>query len=141
MCNTLMQSIAASGLPSPPIQVQSGIQKINSLRWVQIFKARVSSPSGDAFQMRVIYVARPPIEVLRSTRKLCHMLAGTAADFQHVAGLPGQEIRHRRPDRVVIAVESRTVQPTIGGGWIGISPVLDDESDHGCEAEGIAEAQ
>jgi hypothetical protein len=69
------------------------------------------------------------------------MLAGAAADLQHVAGLRGQEIRHRRPDRVMIAVESRTVQPAIGRGWIGVSPVLNDESDHSCEAEGIAEAQ
>src|SRR5262249_32678102 len=73
------------------------------------------------------------------TRKLRRVLAGAAADLQHVAGLCRQEIGHRRPDRVVIAVKSRTVQAAIGRGGIGVSPVLDDESDHGCEAEGIAE--
>src|SRR5215467_10121042 len=89
--------------------------------------------------MRVVYVARPPVEVLRPARELRHVLAGPAADLQYVAGLRRQEIRHRRPDGVVIAVESRTIQAAIGRGWISISPVLDDESDHGCEAEGIAE--
>src|SRR6476646_11235473 len=88
--------------------------------------------------MRVIYVARPPAEVLRPARELRHVLAGSAADLQHGASLLRKEIRHRRPDRLVIAVESRTVQPAIGRGRIGISPVLDDEFDHGCEAEGIA---
>src|SRR5262252_7905954 len=114
------------------------IQEINSLRRFQIFKTRLCAPGGDAFQMRVKYVARPPIEMPGATRKLHRMLAGTAADLQDVAGPRRQEIRHRRPDRFVIAVESWTVQPAIGRGWIGISPVLDDESDHGCEAEGVA---
>ena len=43
-----------------------------------------------------------------------HMLAGAAAGLQHVAGFAGEEFPQDRPDRRVVAVERRRVEPAIG---------------------------
>ena len=42
------------------------------------------------------------------------VLAGTAAELEGVSGLSLQEGRQNRPDRGVIAMEGRGVEPSVG---------------------------
>jgi hypothetical protein len=43
-----------------------------------------------------------------------HMLAGAAADLNHIAGFPGKELLQHGPDRLMVAVERRRIEPAIG---------------------------
>ena len=43
-----------------------------------------------------------------------HVLAGSAADLDHVPGQPGEMLLQRRPERLVIAMECRRIEPPIG---------------------------
>src|SRR5215475_14258101 len=89
-------------------------------------------PCRDAFQMRVVDIARPPTQMGCATRKFSHMLAGATADLEHIAGLHREEPGDCRPDRFVIAMKSRPVKPAIGGSRPAIFAVLNDEFDHSC---------
>ena len=42
------------------------------------------------------------------------MLAGAAAGLQHVAGFAGEELLQHRPDRRMVAVERRRIEPAVG---------------------------
>ena len=83
------------------------IGKIDALRRAQVRKPRLRAPGGDAGKMRVVEIARPPGQLRRAAGEFDGVLAGAAAEFQDVAALPRQKARQRRPDRLVIAVESR----------------------------------
>ena len=132
MCSTFMQSRAVRGLPFPPglVQVQMRIGEVNGLPGVQIFQSGVRAPGGNALQMRVVNIAWPPIQVRRAARKFRDMLTGAAADLQHVAALRRKETGDRQPDRFVIAVKCRSVQPAVACRWLTIFAVLDDEFNH-----------
>ena len=56
-------------------------------------------------------VARLPADGRRAPRELDDVLAGTAADLQHVAGLVREEGAEHRPDRLVVAMEGRCIEP------------------------------
>ena len=72
------------------------------------------APRRDAFQMRLVEIARPPDDVGRVAGEMHHMLAGAAAGLQHVAGFAGEEFLQHRPDRRMVAVERRRVEPAVG---------------------------
>ena len=42
-----------------------------------------------------------------------HMLSGAAAGLQHVAGFTGEELLQHRPDRRMVAVERRGIEPAV----------------------------
>jgi hypothetical protein len=43
-----------------------------------------------------------------------HVLTGSAADLDDVSSLPGEMPGKRRPERLMIAVERRSIKPSIG---------------------------
>ena len=47
-------------------------------------------------------------------REIDHVLAGAAAGFDHVAGFAGEEWLQHRPDRLMVAVKGRRVEPAVG---------------------------
>ena len=71
-------------------------------------------PRGDALQMRVVEIARPPGDVRGSAGEIDGMLPGAAAGFDYVAGFAIEEFFQDRPDRLVIAVKRRRIETTIG---------------------------
>ena len=58
------------------------------------------------------------------------VLTGAAAGLQHVAGLAHQEFLQRRPDRRVVAMECRSVEPPIGLDPPAVLAELDDKLRH-----------
>src|SRR5262249_3947413 len=87
-------------------------------------------PCGDALEMRVVNIARPPVQVPCATRKFRYMLACSAAQLEYVSGFRQQEGGNSRPDRFMVAVKGWAVQPAVLSGRL----VLDDELDHGCDS-------
>ncbi|MGY3032015.1 hypothetical protein ACVIIV_001185 [Bradyrhizobium sp. USDA 4354] len=67
----------------------------------------------DALEVALVEVARPPDQVGCVAGEMNHMLAGSTAELHHVAGSTGQMLFQRRPNRFVIAVEGRRVEPAI----------------------------
>ena len=45
--------------------------------------------------------------------KMHDMLAGAAAGLQHVSRFAGEEFLQHRPDRLMVAVERRGIEPTV----------------------------
>src|SRR2546423_4634733 len=64
--------------------------------------------------MLLVEIARPPGDFRTMAGELGYMLAGAAAGFQHVAGFSGKELLQHRPDRLMVAVKRRRVEPTAG---------------------------
>ena len=132
MCRTLMHSIAVSGelLPASPIQLQSG-----SLRSMRCGERRLATPeyvrhAAILFKVRVVDVAGPPRHSGCTRRECSGVLAGAAADFQKVAALCRQKTANGRPDRLVVTMKSRRIQPPVGLGRFGGFTVLADELRH-----------
>src|ERR1700676_2226802 len=71
-------------------------------------------PRGNAFQMLLVEIARPPGDVRHMAGEIDHMLAGAAAGLDRVAGFAGKEFLQYRPDRLMVAVERRRVEPAAG---------------------------
>src|SRR5512139_2678677 len=80
--------------------------------------------------MRVVNIARPPVQARCAIRKFGDMLAGAAAEFQNVSILWFQKRGNCRPDRFVIAVKGGTVQPAICRR-LAIFAILNNKFDHG----------
>src|SRR5262245_43813058 len=59
-------------------------------------------------------IARPPGHIGKAPAELDGMLAGAAADLQHVAAASRLQAREHREDRPVIAVEGGPVETTVG---------------------------
>src|ERR1039458_4868829 len=94
------------------------------------------SPGGDAVEMRLDNVARPPDQVRRPAREFNGVLPGTAAEFQYVPGLVAQKADNRRPDGGMVTLKGPRIQPSVGRCWrAGLSEV-DDEFCHGCNRTG-----
>jgi hypothetical protein len=55
-----------------------------------------------------------------------HVLAGSAADLDHVARTPGEVLFKRRPERLVIAVKGRRVEPAVGFDPTAVPAKFDD---------------
>src|SRR6266487_6124976 len=75
----------------------------------------MAPPCCDADQMRFEIVARPPNDVRRMAGEFDDVLAGSAADLEHVSALVLQERGEDRPDRAAIAVERGRVEPPVSG--------------------------
>jgi hypothetical protein len=71
------------------------------------------APGFDALEMALVEVARPPDEVGRVAGEMNHVLAGSTAEFHRVAGAARQILFQRRPDRFVIAMKGRRIEPAI----------------------------
>ena len=90
------------------------IGQIDRQRRADVGKARMGTPRLDALQMRFIEIARPPGDAGRMTGEIVHdVLAGAAAGFQHVAGLAVEELFQHSPDRRMVAVEGRGIEPAV----------------------------
>ena len=124
MCSTLMQSMAVSTAPGLPIRRPGpgGIGEVDALRRAQVCEPRVPPPGLDAGEMRRVDIARPPGQLRRAAGEGRDVLPGAAAELQHVAGPRAQKARHRRPDGIMVAVESRTIQPAVGCGRLADFP-------------------
>jgi hypothetical protein len=59
-----------------------------------------------------------------------HMLAGAAADLNHIAGFPDEESLQHGPDRLMVAVKCRRVEPAIGFDWPAILTEFNDIFSH-----------
>src|SRR5580693_7214366 len=64
--------------------------------------------------MPFIQIARPPGDLGRASREIDHMLAGAAAGLHDVTRFPGKEAFQCRPDRLMVAVERRRVETSVG---------------------------
>ena len=64
--------------------------------------------------MHLAQIARPPNDAGVLPGEIHHVLAGAAAGLQHVAGLAAQELFQHRPDRDMVAVKGRRVEPPVG---------------------------
>ena len=135
MCSTLMQSMAASGLPasSSARQVQSGIGEVDALRRAQIGEPFVPPPGGDAVEMRSNRCRSATRSgAARGARKsvTCWPVPLPSSSTSPVCAV--QKTGNRGPDRLVIAVKGRAIQPAIGRGRVAVFAVFDDEFSHGC---------
>src|ERR1700722_9172605 len=81
----------------------------------------IGPPRGDALEMLLIQIARPPGDLGRSPREIDHMLAGTAAGLHDVTGFSGKEAFQYRPDRPMVAVICRRVETAV---WLDPPAVL-----------------
>src|SRR3954451_6152244 len=70
-------------------------------------------PCADAFEMRLVEIARPPGDLRGKPRVMHHVLPGAAAGLQHVAGFTGEEFRQHSPDRLVIPMERWRIEPAV----------------------------
>src|SRR5262245_16302590 len=89
------------------------------------------APRGDAFQMRLVEIARPPGDVRRMARKVNDMLPGAAAGLQRIARLARQKLLQHSPDRLMIAVERCGIEPPVRLDGPAILAELNDEFSHG----------
>ncbi|MEY9509865.1 hypothetical protein ABIF16_000596 [Bradyrhizobium elkanii] len=88
------------------------------------------APSLDAAQVRRMEVARPPGDVGRLTGEIDDMLAGAAAGFQHVAGLAGEVVLQDGPDRLMVAMVRRRIEPTVRLDRLAVLAELHHEFRH-----------
>src|SRR5712692_3560200 len=87
-------------------------------------------PRIDAFQMLLVEIARPPGDFRGTAGEIDHMLAGTAAGLDHVAGFPVEKRLQHRPDRPMIAVKRRRVEATVRLDRPAILAEFDDMLSH-----------
>src|SRR5665647_3488761 len=71
-------------------------------------------PRGDAFQMLLVEIARPPGDFRTAAGEIDHVLAGAAAGLDHVTGFSGKERLEHRPDRPMVAVKCRRIEAAVG---------------------------
>ena len=71
-------------------------------------------PGGDALEMLGVEIARPPNDVRHVTGEIDHMLAGTAAGLDHLAGFTGKLPLQQVADRLMVAVERGRVEAAVG---------------------------
>jgi len=71
-------------------------------------------PGLDALQVSRIEVARPPDEIGRLPGEMDHVLTGSTADLDDISGSAGEMLGQRRPERFMVAVERRRIEPAIG---------------------------
>src|ERR1700730_1287724 len=88
------------------------------------------SPGRNAFQMRLVEIAGPPDDIGAVTGEMDHVLAGTAACLQHVAGLTRQELLQHCPDRRMVAVECRRIEAAVRLDRAAILAEFDDIFSH-----------
>src|SRR5437588_12856078 len=88
-------------------------------------------PGRDAFEMRLVEIARPPDDVRRLAGEIDDMLPGAAAGLHHVAGLTHQEFLQHRPDRCMVAVECSCVEAAVRLDRPAILAEFDDIFSHG----------
>ena len=86
----------------------------------------------DAAQVFRSGVAWLPADGRRAPRELDDVLAGTAADLQHVAGLVREEGAEHRPDRLVVAMEGRCIESAFLIGCLCGGEVDDVFRHHDC---------
>ena len=65
------------------------------------------------------------------------MLAGAAAGLDHVAGFPGEELLQHGPDRLMVAVECRRVEPAVGFDRPAILAEFNDIFSHARLPDGL----
>lgn len=74
----------------------------------------MGAPGGDALEVLVVDVARPPRDVRMFARQRCDVLAGAAARFEHVTLPAGEQPGQHGADRLVIAMKRGSVEPAVG---------------------------
>ncbi len=63
-------------------------------------------------------------------RKIHHMLAGAAANFNHISGFSSQDALQHGPDRLMIAVKGRRVEAAVRFNRPAVFTELDDIVSH-----------
>src|SRR5215471_16906897 len=119
--------VGRTGQPRGPV----GIEKIDAHWGAQVGELRICAPRGDAFEVLVIDVARPPRDVRRRLGESNRVLPGSAAELEAVAAAALQKRIQRRPDRRVIAMEGRRVESTISFWGPADLAEFDDVLRHG----------
>src|SRR6187431_779411 len=94
----------------------------------------MGAPRLDAPQVVLVEIARPPDDTRRVLCKMHDVLTGAAADLHHVAGFAGEEFFQHRPDRLMVAMERRRVEPTVGLDRPAILAELHYKFRHDCLA-------
>ena len=89
------------------------------------------APCRDAFEMRLVEIARPPDDVRRVTGEIDDMLPSAATGLHHVAGLAPQEFLQHRPDRCMVAMECGCVEAAVCLDRPAILAEFDDIFSHG----------
>src|SRR5579863_3521059 len=83
-------------------------------------------PGFDALKMAFVGIARPPGDPGKLAGKCDDVLAGTAADLDHIAGLPGQKVLQYVKNGLMVAVKGRRVEPTVRLAAAAILAKFDD---------------
>src|ERR1700722_19606213 len=71
-------------------------------------------PRGNALQMLLVEIARPPGDFREMAGEIDDVLAGAAAGLDHVAGFSGKEFLQHGSDRLMVAVIGCRVETTVG---------------------------
>ena len=86
----------------------------------------MNAPGLDALEVALVEIAGPPDQAGRVTGEIDHVLAGSAAELDHIAGAAGEMPFQRRPERLVIAMKCRCVEPPIRLDPTAIPAEFDD---------------
>src|SRR5262245_33004984 len=90
----------------------------------------MGAPCGNALEVRIVNIARPPVDPRHPSGKCSCVLTGATADLKETAALRQKKPADRRPDRLMVAVKSRRVEAAIGLRRRSRLAVLDDEFWH-----------
>jgi hypothetical protein len=96
------------------LRTPGGIGEIDAQRRADVGQTGMRAPRFDARQMPLVEIARPPDDIGRLFGEMHHMLAGAAAGLQHLAGFAGEECLQHVPDRRMVTVERRRIEPAVG---------------------------
>ena len=71
------------------------------------------APRFDALDVPLVEIARPPDDAGRMRCEMHDMLASAAAGLDDVTGFAAEEFLQHRPDRRMVAVECRGIEPAV----------------------------
>src|SRR5262245_14075670 len=90
----------------------------------------MGAPRGNALEMRIVDIARPPVNPRHPSGECSCVLTGATADLKEIAALRRKKPADRCPDRLMVAMKGRRVEAAIGLRRRSRLAVLDDEFWH-----------
>jgi hypothetical protein len=73
----------------------------------------MNAPGLDALEVALVEIAGPPDQAGRVAGEVDHVLPGSAAELDHVAGAAGKMLFQYRPERFVIAMKRGCIEAAI----------------------------
>jgi len=130
MVKNLEEAIRQAGSPvkllweskSPPAIVPRVVQEFTNWRDEQLAWRRTA----------VLFDQCALVQVQGAPREFGRVLAGAAADLQHVAGRRIQIFRYRSPDGLMVAPKGRAFEPAVGRCRLTEVAEIGDKFRHCC---------